>query len=118
MIELCSREKGQAPPPWAVWEALTDPFRQASRQWLAVREGEVVPRVLEAREPSLVVWSSLWPERPDDRIRFDITPKGDGSALRWTLLTPSDPPEEARVRELRHRLNELINGQLRESFDQ
>jgi hypothetical protein len=69
-------------------------------------------------EPELVVWSSLWPARPDDEIRFDIRPAECGSALRWTLSTPGDSPEQAVLGHLRHRLNFLINAQLRFSFGQ
>ena len=118
MIELGSRKKDQPPPAWVVWEALTEPNRDPIRQWLEFRADEMPPRILEASKPGLVVWSSLWPDRPHDRIRFVLEPSGSGCSLRWTLLTPDDPPDEARVRQLCYRLNHLINGQLRYSFGQ
>lgn len=57
-------------------------------------------------------------DRPDDQIRFDLEPSGPGCSLRWTLLTADDPPDEGRLGQLRYRLNFLINGELRDSFDQ
>ena len=101
-----------------MWEALTDPFRVGARQWLELRDGEVVPRLLEAVKPFLVVWSSLWPDRPHDRVRFDLEPTGGVCSLRWTLVTAGDRPDDDRLDALRHRLDELINGELRYSFGQ
>lgn len=93
MIELGSRERTQPPPPHIVWESLTDSRRPGGRQWLDLRADEVDPRVLRAVRPELVVWSSLWPERPGDEIRFDIRPAANGCSLRWALLTPEQAPE-------------------------
>lgn len=119
VIELGSRERKQPPPPRVVWESLSDPRRAGTRQWLELRPDEVEPRVLRAEEPELVVWSSLWPDRPDDEIRFDIRPAQDGgSALRWTLLTPGETPGPGVLGRMRYRLNFLINAQLRYSYGQ
>ena len=68
--QLARRSKGQAPPPWVIWEALCDPWRSNDRRWFDLRTGEVSPRILENREPDLVVWSSIWEDRPELRIRF------------------------------------------------
>jgi hypothetical protein len=77
------------------------------------------PSVVEATRPGLVMWSSLWPDRPNDRIRFTITDDaGEGSSLRWTPESPDDPPGAARLDHMRHRINYLINGEMRESFGQ
>jgi hypothetical protein len=118
MVELASRTRDQPPPPSVVWEALTEPNRDPSRPWLELRDDEVAPEVVEAAKPTLVVWSSLWPDRPHDRIRFDLEPSGPASSLRWTLLTPDDPPDDERIGRLRYRLNYLITGELRYSFGQ
>lgn len=116
--ELATRERSQAPPLRVVWEALVFPFRPGARHWLNLTEDEVPPTILEASEPTLVVWSSLWPDRPQDLIRFDIKPDRAGCSLRWTLLSPAEPPDDARLAALRHRLNFLINAELRYSFGQ
>jgi hypothetical protein len=118
MMELGSRKRDHAPPPSVVWEALAEPNRDPSRPWLQLWEDEVVPEIVEAVKPTLVVWSSLWPHRPRDQIRFDLESSGAGCSLRWTLLTPDDPPDEATTGRLRYRLNYLINGELRYSFGQ
>ncbi|MFC6079841.1 SRPBCC family protein [Sphaerisporangium aureirubrum] len=118
MIELGARERKQAPPPRVVWECLTEPRRPGVRSWLELREGEIEPRIIEAVCPTLVVWSSLWPARPRDVIRFDLRDAGDGCALRWTLLSPDEAPGDALLGHLRHRLNYLINARLRYSFGQ
>ncbi|MCK9877405.1 hypothetical protein MXD61_18660 [Frankia sp. AgPm24] len=115
MFVIARRRKAQPPPPWVVWEALTEPNRDPARPWLEPRMGETVPRVLEARHPTLVVWSSLWLAHPDDQIRFDLAPSGSDTSLEWSLLSPRQiGPEEVSPR--RRRLNELINGQLRDTF--
>jgi hypothetical protein len=119
VIEYVARAKSQAPPAKIVWGKLADPHTDPHRPWLDLRPDEIEPRVLQLERPILVVWSSLWPDRPDDQIRFDLEPpEGSGCVLRWTLLTPSEPPDEKRVGQLRHRVNELINGNLRATFGQ
>ncbi|GLI02211.1 hypothetical protein Pa4123_74890 [Phytohabitans aurantiacus] len=89
-----------------------------ARQWLDLLDDEVEPRVLESLEATLVVWSSLWPDRPDERIRFDIEPDGPGSRLRWTLLTPGPEPTASKIGHMRFRLNFLVNERLRSSYGQ
>jgi hypothetical protein len=111
--DLGSRERTQPPPPHIVWESLVAPG-----SWLELLDDEVPPRVLESAEPTLVVWSSLWPSRPDARIRFDLTPSGSETSLRWTLTTSGQTPDESKLGHLRYRLNLLINEKLRYSYGQ
>lgn len=118
MVELGSRARSQPAPPGVVWRSLTDPHDPAARPWLELAGDEVEPRILEAREPDLVVWSSLWPERPQDRVRFDIGPdRSGGSALRWTVFSPDPVTEPARLH-VCYRMNVLINAALRYSYGQ
>jgi hypothetical protein len=64
-----------------------------------------------------VLWSSLWPDRPEDTIRFRIERDGgSGSMLEWELRSDQPEPDAAVLGHLRRRLNELINRDLRESF--
>lgn len=90
------------------------------RQWLKLAADEQPPQVVEAVRPQLVVWSSLWPQRPDALIRFDLPAdaSGSGTDLTWTLLMEEPEPHEALLGHLRKRINELINAELRYSFGQ
>ena len=116
--ELTRRSKTQAPPPWVLWEALCDPWRPHGRQWFDIRPGEVAPTVLEEQKPQVVVWTSIWSHQPDLRIRFEIEAADGGSLVTWTLLGPHGRLDEDDVRRRRYRVDQLINGQLREAFDQ
>lgn len=113
-----AREKHQDPPPHIVWEALVDPHRPGAREWLSIADDEVEPEIIEAVAPSHVVWSSLWPDRSLDRIRFTIeSDGGPGTWLRWALETDDEPADADRIQRMRHRINYLINGELRDSWD-
>jgi hypothetical protein len=112
---LRSRSKTQPPPAWAIYEALSDPLAdQARREWLHLHDGEVPPRVLRAVPRSLVIWASLWPDRPDDEIRLDI----EEGRLTWTLMGEAAEQDEERLDQLRYRLDVIINADLRHSFGQ
>src|ERR1017187_1989391 len=97
MRALRSRSKAQAPPAWAMYEALSDPIAdQTRREWLNLRECELPPQVLEAVFPTVVVWASLWPDRPDDQIRFDIQ---DGRLTLPFAIWPCSPVSRALPRD-------------------
>jgi len=100
-------------------EALTQPDRDTTRQWMLLLEDETPPRVLECR-PDTVVWTSLWAKRPDAVIRFDLPRDkgGYGTDLRWTLEVEDPVPDAAMIGHMRKRLNELINANLRYSLGQ
>src|SRR5262245_2367702 len=108
----------QQAPARVVWLSLMQPRDHAARQWLDLLDDEVDPRVLESVAPVLVVWSSLWPDRPYERIRFDIVAATSGCQLRWTLLTDGSPPTQSKLGHMRSRLNILINERLRLSYGQ
>ncbi|MCU1463545.1 MAG: hypothetical protein JWO37_3620 [Acidimicrobiales bacterium] len=101
-----------------IWEALSDPFRCEDRPWFDVRPGEQRPVVLTATKPHAVVWGSIWTDRPQLTIEFLIEPAGSDSSVTWTLLGPEGELDEAEIRQRRYRLDQLINGQLRDTFDQ
>jgi hypothetical protein len=114
-----SRRRAQPAPPHVVAESLQHPDLDPARPWLHLLRDEQRPRIVEARPPELVVWSSLWPSRPDALVRFDIAPDGDGgSDLRWTLLVEDPLPDASKLGHLRKRLNQLINADLRYSYGQ
>src|SRR5262249_17484262 len=87
VIELGSRARPQPAPAHIVWRSLVYPHDPTARPWLDLLADETGPRILESVEPTLVVWSSLWPDLIDATIRFDIEPGEQGCQLRWTLLS-------------------------------
>jgi hypothetical protein len=119
MFEAGSRTRSQAPPPAIVFEALSEPDRDPVRPWLRLLDDEQRPQILRRERPNLVVWSSLWPKRPDAQVRFDLASDGhQGTQLRWTLLLAEPLPDPSLLGHLRKRLNELINASLRYTFGQ
>jgi hypothetical protein len=118
VIEIGTRMRNQPAPPHAVFEALTDFDRRSARKWLTLLDDEQRPRVLSAEPSSKVVWSSLWLERPDAIIEFELPPGGGGTDLRWRLFVDEPAPDDTLVGHFRKRLNQLINAQLRYSFGQ
>lgn len=120
MIEVGSRRRGQPAPPHVIFESLTDPDRDPHRLWLLLLADERRPSVIEASEPDLVVWSSLWERRPDAQIRFELPRDhaGYGTDLRWVLLVEEPAPDDALLGHMRKRLNQLINANLRFSYGQ
>jgi hypothetical protein len=119
VIEIGSRRRNQPAPPHVVFEALCRPDSETSRPWLTLLADEQRPTVVQAQAPSSLMWSSLWPSRPDARVEFELPPSRDGgTALRWTLRVEEPAPSVALVGHLRKRLNQLINADLRYSFGQ
>ena len=120
--EMVSRRLKQAPPPHVLFEALCEPNRDPQRHWLDLLDDETPPRILESHYPDSVTWSSIWNDRPDAIIRFDLTHdatgNGVGTDLRWTLYLDDPPPADEFVGQMKYRLNLLINGNLRYSFGQ
>ena len=118
VVELGSRVRSQPAPAHVVWQSLTRPRDPAARPWLELLDDEIDPKVIDSVEPTLVLWSSLWPDRPDETIRFDIQPSGQGCRVRWTLLTAGPAPTDGKLGHIRFRLNVLINERLRRSYGQ
>ena len=114
------RRRNQPAPPFICFEALTQPNRDPARQWLALAPDETHPVVLDRDSPHLVVWSTLWPERPDAQIHFDLPydSRGQGTDLTWTLLVNEPEPAPSALGYFRKRLNVIINTGLRYSFGQ
>ncbi|WBB65203.1 hypothetical protein [Micromonospora sp. WMMD812] len=119
MREAGTRKRNQPAPPHVVFAALTEPDGDPARPWLLLLDDEQPPRTLRAQEPHLVVWSSIWPKRPDAEVRFDLPSDGaTGTDLRWTLFLEEPLPEPSLLGHLRKRINQLINANLRYTFGQ
>ncbi len=118
MKEIGARAQNLPAPPVVVFESLSQPRRSGARPWLDLVEGEVEPRILLAEPLSRVVWSSLWPDRPDDEIRFVLEEREAGTRLGFTLLTPGELPGDGETGRLRFRLNKILFGDLRLSYGQ
>jgi hypothetical protein len=116
--EVGTRMRNQPAPPGVVFDDLCDPHRQPVRPWLVLHDDEVAPTVTEADRPDYVVWSSLWPERPDARLRFDLAAARGGTDLRWTLHLDDPLPEARLVQHMFQRIGELINVNLRRTYGQ
>ncbi|GLZ81346.1 hypothetical protein Afil01_61530 [Actinorhabdospora filicis] len=109
---LGSRRRDLPAPPEVVWGDLMSPA------WLELLEDEVTPAVLRGTRHSLVEWGSLWPDRPEDRVRFELAATNGGTSLRWTLTTTGEKPGESRIGHLRYRMNLLVHGVLRGVYGQ
>lgn len=102
-----------------IFEALTEPDRDPARPWLILLGDEQRPQVLSAASPTWLVWSSLWPRRPDATVHFHLPRSQDsGTDLRWTLYVDEPVPDQSNSGHLRKRLNQLINANLRYTFGQ
>lgn len=113
VVVLGTRSKQQPAPPHVVAEALAEPRRAAGRDWLSLLSGEVEPRT--AQDETGIVWTSLWPERPEAQVRFTVSGGASGTDLRWTLHDVDDPGP-LLTRRLCRRLDEIVNRDLRYGF--
>jgi hypothetical protein len=120
MVAIGFRQRNLPAPPQVVFEDLTAPNRSTARPWLALLDDEVEPVVLESEEPVRVVWSSLWPRRPDAQITFELPQGGPGGGtdLRWTLTVEEPAPDESFTGHMRKRINTLIHANLRYTYGQ
>lgn len=118
MIEFGSRTRKLPAPPSVVWESLVNPSQPGTRPWLDLLPDEVAPRVLKAEKPRTVVWSSLWPSRPNDEIHLELTDDMGETRLKFTLLTPDSAPDDSKAGHIRRRMNHLLFADLRFSYGQ
>lgn len=121
-VELVRKRKGQDPPAHLLWEAIAYPLSEESRgwAWFEPRADEQAPEILEAIKPTRVVWGSIWRDRTDLRVEFDIEPQksGSGCVVTWILFGPDGSLDADDLERRRYRTNQLINGILRDFFDQ
>lgn len=118
MQELARRTRNLPAPPHVVWRSLVAPHEEGTRPWLRLLDDEVEPQVLSSVEPREVVWSTLWPSRPDDEVRFRLSEGAGGTDLEFALLTPGEVPDDSTLGHLRRRLNVMLWADLRYSYGQ
>ncbi|MVU77569.1 hypothetical protein GPX89_09990 [Nocardia sp. ET3-3] len=118
MMDIGSRARTLPAPPHIVWGSLVEPRRPNARPWLNLLSDETEPKILAAEEPATVVWSSLWPNRPGDQVRFELRAADGGTLLRFTLLAAGQPPDPSKLGHMRHRMNKLLFADLRYSYGQ
>lgn len=119
MHQIGSRRRNQPAPPHVVFEALTQPDRDPVRPWLILLCDEQRPTVGDTVSPTVVHWTSLWPNHPDALIHFALPSDGAGGTdLRWTLFVNDPLPDASTIGHFRKRLNVLINEKLRLTFGQ
>ncbi len=106
------------PAPQIVWESLANPHQPGLRPWLVLLDDEVVPQILETQKPDWIIWSSLWPSRPNDQIKIELIDFGSGTLVRFRPLTPDEVPDPSRTGHLRRRMNHLLFADLRFSSGQ
>jgi hypothetical protein len=112
------RTRNLPAPPAVVWDDLAEPTLAGPRVWLRLDRDEVAPVVLEAERPRRLVWASLWPSRPDDRVVLELAPGGGGTDLTFTLLAAGDPPDQSKTGWVRKRVNQLLWRDLRATYGQ
>jgi hypothetical protein len=118
VIQFGSKARKLPAPPPVVWQSLTDPYASSARPWLNLLPDEVEPTILDSERPVRVVWSSLWPSRPNDQVHLELSAAGSETLLRFALLTPDDPPDASKTGHLRRRVNHLLFADLRLSYGQ
>jgi hypothetical protein len=116
LVELARKRRAQDAPPWVVWEDLSDPFHKPLGGWFDLQSNEIAPVVVEGEKPGSLTWSSIWPDKPELRIRFEIGPHGEGSMVTLVLLGPEDGRDPDDEERRRYRLSQLINGRLRAKY--
>jgi hypothetical protein len=118
VIEYGDRARNLPAPPNAVWRDLVERRTEGSRPWLRLLHDEIPPRVIESESPARVVWSSIWPTRPDDQIVFELSPEHGGTSLRVRLLAYGDTPDASKTGHIRKRINHLVFADLRFTYGQ
>ncbi|WP_432509366.1 hypothetical protein [Kineococcus auxinigenes] len=117
VMRAAGRSTLHAPPPHVLFGTLARPGQDSNRAWLRLHPDEQQPQVVAAEEPTSLTWSSLWPELPTARIRLELSGEAGGGRLTWTLLLQDPLANASEVRRLRYRINQLVNGDLRDRFD-
>lgn len=112
LLVIADRTYTYAPPPWRMFEALTDEVER----WIELRPRMVVPLILEATRSASVRWGTMWPSDPRATIEFNLGPDGAGAAVRYVAYA-SNPLDDRGIGLVRHHLAQLFGGRLRRWVD-
>lgn len=132
---LADRTRRLPPPLTVVWADLVAPRSTGVRSWLHLLPDEIAPQVISMREPGLgeaglgeaalgdagageIVWTSLWPARPDLVVLIEVAARGAETALRFRLESPVAVDDPSAVGHHRRRLNEVFFRDLRATYGQ
>lgn len=103
-----------APPPWRMFEALTDELDH----WLSLLTGETKPEVARAVRPSLVVLRP-WVDKLINSVEVEITGDGGpGSALLLLATASASTLSDEERRWTRYRLGTIFGSALRDWVDE
>jgi len=95
-------------PRWVIFDAVG---LHLSR-WVHLHPGEVQPKILEETPPDGLVWSSLWPISPKDRIEIALAEDSGDTTLSFKWLSET-PPDARGIGITRQRLNKTFGGDIR-----
>ena len=117
-FELGRRTRGLPPPPWVVCGSRcpSRAVRAPARGW-SLLDDEVEPRILDEQKAGSRGLVVAVAENPDQLIRFELAPEGDGTGL----TVGADLAGRARLERVGHRrfrLNHLLFADLRYSYGQ
>jgi hypothetical protein len=115
MVEYAARRGTLPVPPHVVWDDLAAPQLTGTRAWLELQDGETEPEMLEGDRPSRLVWTSLWDDRPDDRVEFTLTSRGSDTLVAVVVVADQDT-EPDQASQIRRRLGQLVFDELRLSY--
>jgi hypothetical protein len=112
--EVVRRQWKYAPPPWRMFDALTDELGH----WLDLRNEDGVPEVERAVRPALVVYRP-WVDGWIDRVEVEIDSDGvEGSLLRVAATAKEPVLSDEDRRQSRYRLGKVFGSALRRWVDQ
>lgn len=106
------------PPARVLWADLVERKVSGTRAWLTLLDDEQRPKLIKTVENEQVVWSSLWPHRPKDRIVLNVHSEDDGSSLEVVWLAGVPEPSPSQIGHIRKRLSYLLFAELRFSYGQ
>jgi hypothetical protein len=113
--QIIGRRWKYAPPPWRMYEALTDELDR----WLPFAAGETRPKVDQAScRPSSVVFRP-WIDKTIRQVEVEITSDGSsGSSMRVLATAKTHLLSDEERRRVRYRLGTIFGLALRKWVDE